>query len=512
MVNLSKSHYTSFCQCPKNLWLSVRPQVSGISPDDVKNSLEARLEKGKEVGELAKQLFPGTVDVSVKKANGNPDIGTMLANTQQCLKDGTKVIAEAAFLHDGCYCAVDLLRREGDGWAIYEVKSTTDKDDKGKQKKFDKYLPDIAFQTWVLRQCGITVTGINLVCLNRDYVRQGKLDIQQLFSIIDVCSDVQNELAKVPTLTPNAQQILVQQQEPIVDLSEHCNKPYPCVFWEYCTRHLPKPSVFDVYGSSTGKGDLTFHFDKKLEHYHAGRVSYKDLIGQPLGIVQRMQVERKTHIDRNGIRKFLDGLSYPLYFLDFETMQSAVAEFEGVKPYQQIPFQYSLHIAKRPGKYDHLEYLAESDGTDPRRGVAEQLCDDIPANVCVLAYNMPFEKNCLKDLAYTFPDLSRHLMLIHDNMVDLLVPFREGYYYVPAMGGSFSIKSVLPALFPNDPKLDYRNLKDVHNGSEAMDIFPKIRTMSRREAARTHESLLRYCELDTWAMVKIWEKLIEVAR
>ena len=516
MVNLSKSHYTSFCQCPKNLWLSVRPQVSGISHDDVKNSLEARLEKGKEVGELAKQLFPGTVDVSVKKANGNPDIGTMLANTQQCLKDGTKVIAEAAFLHDGCYCAVDLLRREGDGWAIYEVKSTTDKDDKGKQKKFDKYLPDIAFQTWELRQCGITVTGINLVCLNRDYVRQGKLDIQQLFSIIDVCSDVQNELAKVPTLTPNAQQILVQQQEPIVDLSEHCNKPYPCVFWEYCTRHLPKPSVFDVYGSSTGKGDLTFHFDKKLEHYHAGRVSYKDLIGQPLGIVQRMQVERKTHIDRNGIRKFLDGLSYPLYFLDFETMQSAVPEFEGTKPYQQIPFQYSLHVVDKADTICDKQgygYLALSDGSDPRRALAEDLCNHIPKGVCTLAYNMSFEKGRIKELAKAFPDLSDHLIDIHDHIIDLIEPFRAGQYYLPAMGGSFSIKSLLPALFPNDPDLDYHNLPGtVHNGSEAMALFPEIAGKTPTEQAADRESLLQYCNLDTWAMVKVWKKLQEVAR
>ena len=193
-------------------------------------------------------------------------------------------------------------------------------------------------------------------------------------------------------------------------------------------------------------------------------------------------------------------------------MQSAVPEFEGTKPYQQIPFQYSLHIAKRPGKYDHKEFLAESDGTDPRRELAEQLCRDIPANVCVLAYNMKFERQCIEELADAFPNLSGHLMRIHNNIRDLLVPFQKGYYYVPAMGGSFSIKSVLPALFPNDPSLNYHNLKgDVHNGSEAMNIFPKIKDMSWLQARRARQDLLKYCELDTWAMVKIWEKLNEVA-
>lgn len=157
---------------------------------------QARFDNGTEVGRLAQQLFPGTVDVTTRNADGNLDIAAMLEKTRQLMTDGTPVIAEAAFSHNGCYCAVDLLRREGDGWAIYEVKSSTTKEEDGKKAKLNKYQPDIAYQTWLLRQCGVNVTGINLVCLNSDYVRHGALDLQQLFAVIDMREAIEDELVK----------------------------------------------------------------------------------------------------------------------------------------------------------------------------------------------------------------------------------------------------------------------------------------------------------------------------
>ena len=504
MHALSKSRYTAFRQCPKNLWLKIyKPEEAVEDP-----SLQARLDQGNEVGDLAMQYFGDYVEVTTY-SRGRLDLSAMVKKTQQYMRSSVENICEASFEYKGNYCAVDILHKEGRGWAIYEVKSTTASPGKIDRSKIAPYLPDIAYQTWVLEQCGVKVTGSYLLCLNKEYRRGRELNIQDMFVALDLSKEIDHEYRLIDDTVRRAQKIINSNVEPEIDLSEDCYKPYPCAFFEYCKRQhgISKPSVFDAYRM---KGE------DKIEHYRQGHTSFEDLRNEKLTPNQRRQVENTLNntieINKDGIRRFLSQLSLPLYFLDFETMQSAVAEFEGVKPYQQIPFQYSLHIAKRPGKYDHLEYLAESDGTDPRRGVAEQLCDDIPANVCVLAYNMPFEKNCLKDLAYTFPDLSRHLMRIHDNMVDLLVPFREGYYYVPAMGGSFSIKSVLPALFPNDPELDYHNLSGVHNGSEAMDIFPKIKEMSFLKARRARKDLLRYCELDTWAMVKIWVKLVEVAQ
>jgi hypothetical protein len=220
--------------------------------------------------------------------------------------------------------------------------------------------------------------------------------------------------------------------------------------------------------------------------------------------------EQGTYIDKAGIGAFLNTLSYPIYFLDFETVRSIIPEYIGTKPYAQIPFQYSLHyIEKEGGELKHTEFLAES-GTDPRRAIAERLCEDIPMNVCVTAYKKSFECDRLKELAYAFPDLAEHLLNIKDNIKDLLEPFQSGYYYNKAMGGSFSIKSVLPAIFPDDPALNYKNLEQIHNGGEAMSIFPKIKDMPKEEQESTRHNLLKYCELDTYAMVKVWEELKRV--
>ena len=163
--------------------------------------------------------------------------------------------------------------------------------------------------------------------------------------------------------------------------------------------------------------------------------------------------------------------------------------------------------------YEHREYLAPSNGCDPRRELAEQLCRDIPMGVCTTAYNKRFECDRLNELAQAYPDLSEHLLDIADHIVDLIEPFRKKMVYLPEMNGSFSIKHVLPALYPDDPELDYSNLEgSVHNGGEAMTIYPQIAQMTPAEADAARKSLLKYCKLDTLAMVKVWERLRQQAQ
>ena len=167
-------------------------------------------------------------------------------------------------------------------------------------------------------------------------------------------------------------------------------------------------------------------------------------------------------------------------------------------------------IEKNGGELKHTENLAYP-GTDPRRTLAEQLCKDIPLGVCTVAYNMGFEKARIKEMASIFPDLECHLMDIHDHICDLMTPFQQKWYYTKAMQGSYSIKFVLPALFPNDPSLDYHNLEGIHNGEEAASTFLAMWNMSEQEIEEWRGHLLKYCRLDTFAMVKIWERLCEVA-
>lgn len=495
MFYFSKSKYCLLWQCPKLLWLSkYRPE---LKPEDP--SLQARFDAGNEVGDLAMGLFGDFTEVTAKGEDGKLDLNKMKALTDECIKNGVENICEASFDYYGLYCAVDILHKENGGYAIYEVKSSTD------AKHI--YAVDIAYQKYVLENCGVKVTGTYLVCVDSDYVRNGELDIKKLFKVIDMSTQVNEEYPNVPLLLKKAEETYNMKSEPETDIGLQCADPYSCAFWGYCTKHLPKPSVFDLYRMS---------FEKKMKFYKDGKVDFETLFydgsitnGKQLRQMLYEISEQEDYIDKGAIRDFLSKLSFPLYFLDFETVQDVIPQYDGIKPYQQIPFQYSLHYIETPdGELKHKEFLAES-GIDPRRAIAERLCEDIPMNVCVTAYNKTFECGRLQELAEYFPDLAEHLLNIKNNIIDLLVPFQSGYYYTKAMGGSFSIKSVLPALFPNDPSLDYHNLEGIHNGGEAMTVFPQIQYMSPNDAEKTRQNLLKYCELDTFAMVKVWQKLKE---
>ena len=504
MKQLSKSKYAKYCQCPKCLWMSAyKPEEEVIDP-----TAEGRFEKGTEVGNLAKGILGDYVDVTTRKEDGSLDLATMLQKTQEYMAPGVENICEAAFSKDGNYCAVDILHRTNDGYAIYEVKSTSYPEFDGKPAKLSKFLPDIAYQKWVLEQCGINVTGTFLVCLNSDYVRGEELDLQRLFVIQDVGDMIAEECSHVAMRQVDAKKILQQEKEPEMDIWEGCKSPYECGFFKYCSRHLPSPSVFDLY---------RMQFSKKLEYYRKGMITYEDVKDEKLTPVRRIQVDsgltNQPQIEPDKIKSFLDKLTYPLYFLDFESIQDVIPQYEGTKVYQQVCFRYSLHIIeKEGGELLHKEHLGIS-GTDTRRPLAEQLCKDIPMGVCTLAYNKAFECTRIKEMAEWFPDLSEHLLDIRDHIVDLLEPFQQGCYYLPSMGGSFSIKRVLPSLFPDDPALDYHNLEGgVQNGNDAMNIFPKIQFMSTEDQQKTRKALLEYCGLDTFAMVKVWEKLKEATK
>ncbi len=353
-----------------------------------------------------------------------------------------------------------------------------------------------------------SVSDVYIVHIDHTYVRHGELDIHKLFKIVNVTQQILPFYLQVEENTAAAKKYIAQKEEPAMQIGKQCSNPYECVYWQYCAKDMPSPSVFDLY-RMPGK--------KAWEYYRNGIATFDDAIREkiPLNDKQQRQIdfellELPTHVDRFGIKSFLETLWYPLYFLDFETYQTCIPLYDGMKPYQQIPFQYSLHSLEYDGAtLEHKEFLAD-ENSDPRREIAERLIADIPDNVCVLAYNKAFECSRIKELAETFPDLAEKLLRIRDNIRDLLDVFRSGYVYDRAMGGSFSIKKVLPALFPNDPNLDYHNLMDVHNGGEATDTFLALRGMEKGERDRLRQSLLAYCGLDTLAMVMLWQRLREL--
>ena len=488
-AGLSKSLYCSGVQCPKMLWLKKR------HPELFDNSVynQAVFDTGNEVGDLAMGLLGEYTEVPYG------DFGGMIAETARLLDKGTGIIAEASFSYNGLFCSVDVLKNLGDKRVeLYEVKSSTG--------VHDIYLHDVAYQVFVLRSLGFQVVKACLVHINKEYVRGEELEVKKLFTIQDLTETVYMMQPDVAERINVLTECLSGDAEPVRGIGEHCFDPYACGFWGYCAKDLPELNVFSIAGMQRRT---------KFKYYGQGVVSYEDLYaGAKLNDGQRMQIshalrEQPDHIEPEKIRSFLETLHYPLYFLDFESFQPAIPLYPNTKPYNQIAFQYSLHfIENEGGELQHTEYLAVP-GADPRRPLAEQLCRDIPRGACTLAYNMSFEKSIIREFAALYPDLTNHLMDIHDGIRDLMVPFQKKQYYTRAMQGSYSIKYVLPALFPDDPELDYHNLAGVHNGGEASAAFSAMGKMAPEEQAVWRENLLKYCGLDTYAMVKIWEKLRE---
>ena len=487
-MHLSKSRYCEGVQCKKILWLNEH------MPDNATDKgSEAILETGRKVGELAKGLFGDYDDVVYDN-----DIGVRIEKTQNLLKDCPNVITEASFSHDDNFCSVDILKNDADGVEIYEVKSSTEIK--------DIYLDDVAYQYFVLTSAGLNVKKAAIVYINNEYVRGSELDMAQLFNIedvTDIVSQMQDEIKSNISAFND-----LGQSEPEIDIGQQCFNPYPCPYWQYCTRNLPTPNVFDI---------AVMQRRSKFKKYYDGKISFEDLENENLNPKYLEQIDFELHdrepkIIKSAIDDVLKSLSYPLYFIDYETCQYAIPEIQGTRAYQQIPFQYSLHIAREDGSLEHREFLAEADDKNLIRSFAESLINDISEDGSVIVYNRTMEALRNKDIGEMYPDLREEMERINNNMVDFLIPFKKRQYYKKEMMGLSSLKYVLPALYPNDPELDYHNLPLIHDGGEAPQAFLSLKGKSKEEQEPIREGLLKYCELDTLALVKIWEKFKEVIK
>ena len=508
---LSKSSYVSGMQCPKILWM--KRNMPEKFDDSVMN--QVILDRGNEIGDLAMKYFGTFTEV-----NYTQDISKMVAETEKLITEGTKVITEAAFTYNNDLCIVDILHAVPGGFELIEVKGSSGSPGDTADDVKEVYLHDMSFQAYILTNCGLDIKSIKLMCLNREYVRQGDLDedlnIKELFVLID-CTDTVFEMMKnVEKNTENFKTFMTQEDEPVADIGGRCEKPYSCGYMGWCFRELPEnDSIFDIgwnmrmVKKEKAYKDGIHSFQDALAAFNDGKLDLKD---KQLQQVKFAVNDIEPSVCKSGINDFLSKVRYPLYFLDFETFQPAIPPWKNSSPFKQITFQYSLHIQKeRDGEVVHKEFLGR-DGHDPRRELAEGLCTNIPEDACVIAYNMTFEKTRIKEMAGMFPDLSSHLLSINANMIDLMEPFKAGAYYSRLMGDGYSIKQVLPALIQDDPELDYKSLDErVQHGGHAMDKYPTMHMLPPDEKEALRKALLAYCRLDTLAMVKILEKLYELA-
>ena len=487
-MQLSKSQYVRGLQCHKALWLykHKREVMTPTSPQQ-----ELIFANGHRVGKLAQGLFTGGVEIEHDPQN----FDGMIKKTRQLVDQGANVIYEATFKSRNVLIRADILVRNGESWDLYEVKASS--------SVKSQHKPDAAIQ-WYVIQDHLPLGRAHIVHVNNDYVFNGELDITQLLAIEDITTEVL-ELQAGLGQNLDSMSDMLSQDEPDIPIGLQCDDPYECDFKAYCWQDVPSPSVFNL--CRMGK-------DKKFRLYHEGKVSYADVCGEKLTQTQQLQVDsalaREVYIDREAIRAFVDSAVYPINFLDFEFFSSAIPKFPGQRPYStQIPFQYSLHILYADGEIEHREFLAD-EHRDPRAEIAQRLAEDITAEGSIAAFSQKTEKSIIRRLAAESAEHEQTLIAMDDRFIDLLIPFQQLMYYHPDFNGSFSIKSVLPALFPDDPALDYKGL-DIQAGDMASMTYADLdRIDDASERQKIRASLLEYCKLDTLAMVMIWQELCRI--
>ena len=485
---ISKSSFIRGRQCLKSLYLLKKhPELQ----DQHTKSQQAIFDHGHEVGELARQIFPGGVIAAFDLPEG---FMRSIKKTKELIEEGQPVIYEAGLMVENTHCFVDILVKENNKWFIYEVKSST-----GVK---DVYIYDAAFQYYVLSNLGLEIEDVSIVFINNQYIREGDIDIHQLFTIESVFERITEIQPLVKNLLTNQVAALQKPDKPNIDIGPHCFNPYDCSFMGYCWKNVPDYSVFNISHLSS---------EKKFDLYKNGILETTDVPDDILlNTNQLMQVHAdktgETIIDKPAIKEFLSRLKYPLYFLDFETFNPAVPLYDYSKPYQQIVFQYSLHMLDKPGgQLQHKEFLAPPTG-DPRTPMIKQLISEVGTDGDIMVYNKGFESGRLNEIARAFPKYEPAIQNMLPRIVDLMTPFQQKLYYTPEMKGSYSIKSVLPALVPG---FSYADL-EINQGGDASLAFANLLDEKNQQVIdTTRQNLLEYCKLDTLAMVEILKVLIQ---
>jgi len=479
---LSKSKFIAGLQCPKRLWLQIHKP--DLVEDDYGESLP--ILNGNEVGEMARQLFPGTL---VEYDHG---MSAALKETDRLIADpSVQVIHEATFCHDGLLVRVDLLERAVDGgWIMTEVKGATS------VKPY--YIPDAAVQSWVLQGCGLQLNAIRLMHVNNQFVYQGDGNYNGLLAAEDVSKQV-NALIKSIPKKKSTFVAMLNGNEPAIEMGGQCSDPYACEFCPYCSPD--DPPEYPVAILPNLREPEKSEFISKYE-------DVRDIPEEELSNPNHLRVWRASRSGKEEVdiaeAAILKDLPWPRYYLDFETIGLAVPRWKGVRPYVQVPFQWSCHIHYEDGRMEHAKFLDVS-GNDPRKACAEGLVKHIGDTGVLIAYNAGFEKRVIRELAEMYPDLSESLLKMNERFVDLL-PITRAAYYHPSQMGSWSIKAVLPALVP---ELSYADLDGVQHGGDAQLAWMLAAKADPDERKKIADQLLGYCKLDTLAMVRIVDALLD---
>ena len=480
--NLSKSKYINGLQCLKLLWVSINDAARMPAYDAATQHV---FDQGHVIGELAQQLYPGGIRLETENIESN------LKETTASLKQH-KPLFEAGFSVVRLYCRVDILNPSaGAAWDIVEVKSTNDVK--------DEQLYDVAFQRHCCHLTGLQIDRCHIMHLNREYVKQGEIDPQQLFVTEDVTDRLAAFVDGLEKRVANMLAVIDSDKCPETSIGRHCNDPYSCLLQEECWKYLPEHHVMTLYSGKKLGEDLMAQGIFDISNIPEGTK-----LNDKQQIQKECVVCVQPHIDTKEIKRFLRSLKYPLYFMDFETFATAVPIFDGTSPYQNIPFQFSLHVITKPGAMvEHYEFLAEGKD-DPRLAFLAELKRDIGPKGNILVYYAAFEKSRLKELAGAFPEYKEWIDGVIERIIDLNNPFKDFNYYHPQQLGSSSLKHVLPVL----TNLSYTGM-DIGEGITASLKYMEAAfgDIPEKESQKIRADLLTYCGQDTGGMIAILKEL-----
>ena len=488
---ISKTDYLLYRECAKNAWMK-RHRAEVYYASELSEFEKHIIETGNEVELVARELFPTGVLVEGRDEAAQKETAALIAAKQE-------TIFQPIFVKDGFLAAVDILKYDAatGRYALYEVKASNEIDPK-------VHLYDLAFQVVLLRKCGLSVGGMYLVHLNKEYVRAGELDIVQLFSVDDVGEDIENMLAEVERDMLAARDYLLSNTEP----KGTCGCLYKgrsnhCATFAHHNPHVPAYSVHDLHRIGSSKRKLMELVDVGVFHLHeiGDRVELNEAQQKQV----QVYAEDRVLLRKDKIAEELAALQYPLYFLDYETFPSAIPLFDGYSPYDQVPFQYSLHILEAPDAVLKSVGFLYTESGDPAPALARSLAAHIGPVGSMIVWYKPFEKTRNSEMAARMPDTREFFESVNARIFDLMEIFSKQHYVHKDFKGSASIKKVLPVMVP---ELSYKDL-DIREGGAAAQSWKKIidRKCTVAETEKIAEDLKKYCERDTYAMYAIWREL-----
>jgi hypothetical protein len=489
MKILTKSKYLLFLQCPKLLWINFNEKDLIPETDEATQHI---FDQGTLIGELAVKLFPEGIFIK------SDDFIENLEKTKELLKK-RKPLFEAGFRAENIFSRADILNPVNtDEWDIIEVKSSTEVKDIN--------IQDVSFQKYCYEKCGLKIRKCFLMFINNKYVRKGDLEPEKLFKKQEITEEVDEAIKGINERINEAFSIISQPAMPKISIGKYCKKPYACALFDECWGFLPKNSVFDLYNCR-----------KCFKLFEKGILRIKDIpddfkLSGNQKIQHNCEKTGKPFINKNGIKSFLKTLSYPLYFMDFETYNTVIPLYDDLKPYQQVPFQFSLHIQEdSESELKHFSFLAE--GTDdPRPKFMYELKRLLGTKGSIIVYNQAFERMILKQTAEFLKDFKDWVCDVNSRIIDLLTPFKNFFYYNPEQQGSASIKKVLPAITGKN----YEGMEIAQGGDASRKYFQIThgyfdgKMPSEEEIKKFREALEKYCEMDTLAEVMILEKLRKI--